>query len=126
MESIEELRRRLRKLSLIWLFYPSLIFLSSILTSLNTCNDFLLGLRYGFYLNVVSIIGFIPLLGPIIYWSLVYQNLRTIVYFCSTNMWYLPEMFGLIASISYTIISLKIIHDYLKRRVEIRMRRNVE
>ncbi|OYT26713.1 MAG: hypothetical protein B6V02_01115 [Thermoprotei archaeon ex4572_64] len=126
MESIEELRRRLRKLSLIWLFYPSLIFLSSILTSLSICNDVLLGLKYGLYLNIASIIGFIPLLGPIIYWLLVYQSLRTMVYFCSTIMWYLPEMFGLVASISYTIISLKIIHDYLKRRVEMRMRRNVE
>ncbi len=101
----------LTKFLLLMLVYPSLTFITCVAIGVAAGNP-LLGLRMGIMLVGLSLLGLVPVLGPLLYLdSLLVLDLLQMP-------WLIPAMFGLMAAISFTVITTRMIIDMLRKARE--------
>ena len=102
----------LKHLLLACSIYPILVMVTACAVSL--LIDHLLELLvYGLLVNALSLLGLIPVLGPLIYFSSL-DLCRSITTVRSEHLIAIDAM-GLVASMSYTVIATRALIDVVRR-----------
>ncbi len=99
----------LRKLLLLLSIYPILTVLTGALTGVAIGRP-VQGLVVGLELAALSLLGVIPLLGPLLYLDL------TLILKLLDAPWTATAAMGLVAAISFTVISGKALVDFFRKR----------
>ncbi len=98
----------LRKLLLLLSIYPVLTIVTGLITGM-TIGKPLQGLVVGVELCFLSFLGIIPVLGPLLYLNLI------IMWKLIDAPWTATAAMGLIAAISFTVISGRALIDLFRR-----------